>query len=120
MKRLQALGRITLTEHDVNAVVFLDLKKAFDTVNQEILSSKLRNNYSMCDNAHSRFEPYLDNRMQRCSVNGSLSRSCTLSCGVPHGTILGPLLFLLYIDDLPNCLSNCQSRMYADDTHLIY
>ena len=63
---------------------------------------------------------YLDNRMQRCSVNVSLSRSCSLSCGVPHGTIFGLLLFLLYINDLPNCLSNCQSRVYADGTYLTY
>ena len=55
-----------------------------------------------------------------CSINGSLSQSCLLSCGVPQGTILGPLLFLLYINDLPNCLSNCEPRMYADDTHLTY
>ena len=103
----------------INAVVFLDLKKAFDTVNHEILLSKLRN-YGICDKAHSWFESYLNNRMQRCLVNGTLSRSCSLSCGVPQSTILGPLLFLLYINDLPNCLSNCQSRMYADDTHLTY
>ena len=55
-----------------------------------------------------------------CSINGSLSQSCLLSCGVPQGTILGPLLFLLYVNDLPNCLSNCEPRMYADDTHLTY
>ena len=55
-----------------------------------------------------------------CSINGLLPSSCSLSCGVPQGTILGPLLFLLCIKDLPNCLSNCEPRMYADDTHLTY
>lgn len=103
----------------VNAVVFLDLKKAFDTVDHVILLSKL-SNYGIHENAYHWFESYLENRIQRCSVNGSLSKSCSLKCGVPQGTILGPLLFLLYINDLPNCLSNCQPRMYADDTHLTY
>ena len=56
----------------------------------------------------------------KCVVNGSLSKVCSLGCGVPQGTILGPLLFLIYINDLPNCLSFCQPRMYADDTHITY
>ena len=64
------------------------------------------------------FRSYLTNRAQRCLVNGSLSRICSLKCGVPQGTILGPLLFLIYINDLPNCLTSCQPRMYADDTHI--
>ena len=58
--------------------------------------------------------------MLQCSVGGSLSDSRVLTCGVPQGTILGPLLFLLYINDLPNCLSHWEPRMYADDTHLTY
>ena len=53
-------------------------------------------------------------------INGSLSNNRSLTCGVPQGTILGPLLFLLYINDLSSCLSNCEPRMYADDTHFIY
>ena len=63
---------------------------------------------------------YLENRTLKCAVNGVLSKSCTLTCGIPQGTILGPLLFLLYINDLPICLSDSQPRMYADDTHLTY
>ena len=65
------------------------------------------------------FQSYLEDRTQICSIDGLLSSSCSLSCGVPQGTILGPLLFLLYINHL-NCLSNCEPRMYADDTHLNY
>jgi len=66
------------------------------------------------------FRSYLDNRNQQCFVSGSLSNSQILTCGIPQGTILGPLLFILYINDLPNCLSNSVARMYADDTHLTF
>ena len=63
---------------------------------------------------------YLINRKQRCLVNGSLSRICSLKCGVPQGTIVGLLLFLIYIIDLRNCLTSCQPRIYADDIHIIH
>ena len=108
-----------IDQGNVNAVVFLDLKKAFDTVDHEILLSKLKA-YGFGDSAHTWFKSYLRNRSQRCFVNGHFSDKRLLSCGIPQGTILGPLLFLLYINDLPNCLVHSNSRMYADDTHLTF
>ena len=98
----------------------LDLKEAFDTVKHDILLSKM-NLYRIRGIALDWFRSYLTNRTERCLVNGSLSRICSLKCGVPQGTILGPLLFLIYINDLPNCLTSCQPRMYAqNDTHITY
>ena len=104
---------------NVNAVVFLYLKKAFDTFDHEILLSKLHL-YGISGITHKWFSPYLDNRTQKYLVDGSLSECCTLKCGIPRGTVLGPLLFLLYINDLPNCLSHSEPRMYADNTHTTY
>ena len=106
-----------IDQGNVNAVVFLDLKKAFDTVDHTILISKLAV-HGIGGASIEWLKSYLSERNQKCFLNGSLSNRCVLSCGIPQGTILGPLLFLLYINDLPNCLSHSQPRIYADDTHL--
>ena len=99
----------------LNSVVFLDLSKAFDTVNHSILINKLYA-YGLCNKTVEWFNSYLTGRTQQCFINGHLSSPRVVSCGVPQGSILGPLLFLIYINDLPNCLKFSKPRMFADDT----
>ena len=99
----------------INGVLFLDLKKAFDTVDHNILLSKLMT-YGIKGKAHKWFQSYLEKRQQTCKINKKMSDKTTITCGVPQGTNLGPLLFLLYINDLPNCLEMTNASMFADDT----
>ena len=101
----------------LNGVVFLDLKKAFDTIDHSIILRKLKI-YGIEQESLKWFQSYLDDRKQVCCVNGHMSNSRSVSCGVPQGSNLGPLLFLIYINDLPNCLSTASPRMFADDTNV--
>ncbi len=100
----------------LNGVIFLDLKKAFDCVDHSILLRKLYN-YGIREKSFEWFQSYLSDRVQMCKVNQTLSNKRTVKCGVPQGSNLGPLL-LLYINDLPNCLSSSAASMFADDTNI--
>ena len=96
--------------------IFIDLTKAFDTCSVEILLSKL-NHYGFRDVANLWFKNYLTGRTQFTSVRGENSSLRDILCGVPQGSILGPILFILLINDLPNA-SKFFSLLYADDTTL--
>ena len=104
---------------NVNAVIYLDLKKAFVIIDHSILLSKLKA-YGVGSNSADWYKSSLNNCTQKCFINGSLSDSQPLTCGIPQGTILGLLLFILDINDLPNCLVNSHPRIYADDTRLTF
>ena len=98
--------------------MFLDLKKAFDTVDHNILLDKIAN-YGIKGTAHRWLESYLSNRTQCCCVNGKLSSPSIMKTGIPQGSGLGPLLFLIYINDLPKCLNaGTKPDMFADDTQI--
>ena len=97
--------------------MFLDFSKAFDTVNHQILLEKLEY-YGIRGSALAWFESYLADRQQYVTCNGVKSSCKTIKCGVPQGSILGPLLFLLYINDLANICKHTLPVLFADDTNL--
>ena len=99
--------------------IFIDLQKAFDTVNHSILLKKL-NHYGIQSITNKWFESYLTNRQQFVSINGHNSDYSITKHGVPQGSVLGPLLFLIYINDLHTCIKNSRTFHFADDTNLLF
>ena len=101
------------------AGIFLDLRKAFDTVNHQILLQKLTS-YGFRGISSKLLQSFLSNRKQFVSIKGFDSELLDVKCGVPQGSTLGPLLFLLYINDLRFCLQNSNVSHFADDTCLTH
>ena len=101
----------------LTGVVFLDIRKAFDSVDHSILLEKVQF-YGVADRELMWLKSYLTARKQQCLINGCLSSQSNLLCGVSQSSILGPLLLLIYINDLPNCLKFATPCLYADDTQI--
>ena len=99
--------------------IFIDFQKAFDTVDHNILVKKL-DHYGIRGVSNSWFKSYLNNRKQYVSINGFNSELDDIKCGVPQGSILGPLLFLLYINDLHASIMFSKVHHFADDTNLLH
>ena len=105
----------SLDSNQHTLAVFIDLKKAFDTVNPEILLRKLFK-YGIRGTPLEWFKDYFQNRKQFIETHDVQSSLQTIRCGVPQGSNLGPLLFLIYINDLPYCLRHSKAILFADDT----
>ena len=107
-----------LDNAELNGIVSIDIKKAFDSINHSILLNKMNEQFGIRGIELRWFQSYLSKRRQVCIVNGHSSSFKEIICGVPQGSILGPLLFLLYINDLPSCLETTTPGLFADDTQI--
>lgn len=109
--------KMAIHENKVIVAVFLDLSRAFETVDREILANKLEK-YGIKDNELKWFKSYLGKRKQRTVINGVVSEAVEVDLGVPQGTILGVLFFLLYVNDMNKVIMRAKCVIYVDDSHL--
>ena len=109
--------RRSADEGMMTGAIFIDLSKAFDTLSHSQIISNL-SRYGVYDKEKEFFTNYLFNRTQHVSFQNTLSNADAVTCGVPQGSILGPLLFLLSFDGVADVIKDCNIMMYADDTVL--
>ena len=110
--------RNSLDKGNFSCAVFVDFQKAFDTVNHSILLTKLHH-YGIRGTMNEWFKSYLTNRKQFVTINGFDSHMLDMKHGVPQGSVLGPLLFLFYINDLNRSIKYSKTYHFADDTNLL-
>jgi hypothetical protein len=113
---LDYIGRILDNGGQVNTI-YLDMSKAVDPINHRKLINKLRN-FGCRGSLLKWFSSYITGRRQRVTVLGATSNTLPISSGVPQGSILGPVLFLLYVKDLPDSVTTSKVAMFADYTKL--
>jgi len=99
--------------------IYIDLQKAFDTVNHFILIQKLEK-YGVRGLVLDWFKSYLINRKQYTVISDYQSKLQTVTCGVPQGSVLGPLSFLIYVNDIQSAVSSATVKLFADDTNLFF
>ena len=116
-KLLNIISENALKNH-VTVVTFLDLSKAFDCLQYNKLFYKL-NKLGFSKHTLLWFQSYLSNRTQIVNLNGAISHQLDMNLGDPQGSILSPILFLLYVNDINNCDTNAKFVKFADDTTVI-
>ena len=111
--------KLSMNNNQITCGIFVDLSKAFDTVNHHMLLDKLEN-LGIRGKALELFRSYLSGRKQYVNIDNCKSKTRSITCGVPQGSVLGPLFFLLFINDLPNCCPSGKVRIFADDTNVFF
>ena len=104
-----------INKRETTIATFIDLRKAFDTVEHTILLTELEK-LGVRALPYRWLSSYLENRKQATTANNTTSSRMPLQCGVPQGSIFGPLLFLVYVNDMGKVLENCKFQLYANDT----
>lgn len=111
--------RKAIDRKEVSLLTLLDFSKAFDTVDHSILCSKLKNHYRFSSTTTKLFQSYLTGRHQCVIIEENTSSLLPVRCGVPQGSILGPIFFVLYINDLPQTVRYSSIKMFADDVQIL-
>ena len=107
-----------MDKKEISALVLIDLSKAFDSVNHDMLLQKL-SHVGASPSTILWFRSYLSGRLQSVRIGSTLSSSLPITHGVPQGAILSPLLFCIYMNDLPSVVRSCQLESYVDDSKVL-